>query len=170
MQAERRDPAGTLQLRGEPDASRFPLWHAKHEERLAEAARQFSVPAACSLKSGSPAGEILEAVRSRSSPELVFTGRPIAVIEKILLLIDGQKVTLDSDLAELSGVETKMLVRSIKRNSERFPDDFMVQLTRDEVDNVKCPFGTSRWGGRRHLPYAFTESGIAMLWVLRQSP
>ena len=85
------------------------------------------------------------------------------VIEKKILLINGQKVMLDSDLAVLYGVETKALVRAVKRNSERFPDDFMVQLTKEEFDNLKCHFGTSRWGGRRSLPYAFTENGVAML-------
>ncbi len=88
---------------------------------------------------------------------------PIEVIEKKILLIGGQKVMLDSDLAELYGVETKALVRAVKRNSKRFPDDFMVQLTKEEFDNLKYHFGTSRWGGRRFLPYAFTENGVAML-------
>lgn len=88
---------------------------------------------------------------------------PIEIIEKKILLINGQKVMLDSDLAELYGVETKMLVRAAKRNSERFPDDFMVQLTKEEFESLKYHFGTSRWGGRRYLPYAFTENGIAML-------
>jgi len=74
---------------------------------------------------------------------------PIEVIEKKILLINGQKVMLDSDLAPLYGVETKMLVRAVKRNSERFPDDFMVQLTNEEFDNLRYHFGTSRWGGRR---------------------
>ncbi len=88
---------------------------------------------------------------------------PIEVIEKKILLIGGQKVMLDSDLAELYGVETKVLVRAVKRNGERFPADFMVQLTKEEFDNLKYHFGTSRWGGRRYLPYAFSENGVAML-------
>ena len=88
---------------------------------------------------------------------------PIEVIEKKILFIHGQKVMLDSDLAELYGVETKILVRAVKRNSERFPADFMVQLTKEEFENLKYHFGTSRWGGRRYRPYAFTENGIAML-------
>jgi ORF6N domain len=88
---------------------------------------------------------------------------PIEVIEKKILLISGQKAMLDSDLAELYGVETKMLVRAVKRNRERFPNDFMVQLTKEEFDNLRRHFGTSRWGGRRTLPYAFTENGIEML-------
>jgi phage regulator Rha-like protein len=95
---------------------------------------------------------------------------PIEVIEKKILLIGGQKVMLDSDLAELYGVETKMLVRAVKRNCERFPDDFMVQLAKEEFENLKCHFGTSRWGGRRHLPYTFTENGVAMLSSVLNSP
>jgi len=95
---------------------------------------------------------------------------PFEIIEKKILLIGGQKVMLDSDLAELYGVETKMLVRAVKRNSERFPYDFMVQLTQEEFSNLKCHFGTSRWGGRRHLPYAFTENGVAMLSSVLNSP
>lgn len=95
---------------------------------------------------------------------------PIEVIEKKILLINGQKVMLDSDLAMLYGVETKMLVRAVKRNLERFPDDFMVQLTKKEFDNLKYHFGTSRWGGRRFLPYAFTENGVAMLSSILNSP
>ena len=95
---------------------------------------------------------------------------PIEVIEQKILLINGQKVMLDSDLAELYGVETKTLVRAVKRNSERFPGDFMVQLTKEEFENLKYHFGTSRWGGRRYLPYAFTENGVAMLSSVLNSP
>jgi len=95
---------------------------------------------------------------------------PIEVIEKKILLIGGQKMMLDSDLAALYGVETKMLVRAVKRNLERFPDDFMVQLTKEEFDNLRCHFGTSRLGGRRYLPYAFTENGVAMLSSILNSP
>ena len=95
---------------------------------------------------------------------------PIEVIEQKILLINGKKVMLDSDLAELYGVETKSLVRAVKRNSERFPDDFMVQLTKEEFENLKYHFGTSRWGGRRYLPYTFTENGVAMLSSVLNSP
>ena len=70
---------------------------------------------------------------------------------------------LDADLADLYGVETKALNRAVRRNVGRFPDDFMFQLTFDEAENLKCQFGTSRWGGRRYQPYAFTEQGVAML-------
>lgn len=70
---------------------------------------------------------------------------------------------LDKDLAVLYGVETKMLNRAVKRNIERFPDDFMFQLTKEDFENLRFYFGTSSWGGQRYLPYAFTENGVAML-------
>lgn len=89
---------------------------------------------------------------------------PIERVEQLILLIRGEKVILDSDLALLYGVETKALVRAIKRNRERFPSDFMFQLTNQEVIRLRCQFGTSKGkGGRRYLPYAFTEQGVAML-------
>jgi len=74
-----------------------------------------------------------------------------------------QKVMLDSDLALLYGVETKVLNQAVKRNLNRFPADFMFQLEEEEFDNLKSQFVTSSWGGRRKLPYVFTEQGIAML-------
>jgi len=75
-----------------------------------------------------------------------------------------------SDLAELYGVETKRLNEQVKRNIERFPEDFMFQLTPNEFDNLKSQFATSSWGGVRKLPYAFTEQGVAMLsGVLKSS-
>ncbi|MBW8049863.1 MAG: ORF6N domain-containing protein [Cytophagales bacterium] len=73
------------------------------------------------------------------------------------------KVMLDRDLAELYGVETKNLNKAVKRNINRFPDDFMFQLSNEEFENLKFQFGTSRWGGTRKLPYVFTEYGVAML-------
>jgi len=89
---------------------------------------------------------------------------PVDRIEKAILLIREQKVILDADLAELYGVETKMLVRAVKRNINRFPTDFMFQLSKEEFDNLRFHFGTSSdWGGRRYPPYAFTEQGVAML-------
>jgi hypothetical protein len=89
---------------------------------------------------------------------------PVDRIEKAILLIRGQKVILDADLAALYGVETKMLVRAVKRNVNRFPTDFMFQLSKEEFDNLRFHFGTSSvWGGRRYPPYAFTEQGVAML-------
>jgi hypothetical protein len=85
-------------------------------------------------------------------------------IERAILLVCGQKVMLDADLTALYGVETKMLVRAVKRNISRFPPDFMFQLDKEEFDNLRFHFGTSSyWGGRRYPPYAFTEQGVAML-------
>jgi hypothetical protein len=84
-------------------------------------------------------------------------------ITRSILLIRGQKVMLDADLAELYGVATKVLNRAVKRNLDRFPGDFMFQLTSEEATNLRCQFGTSSWGGRRYLPMAFSEHGVAML-------
>jgi hypothetical protein len=88
---------------------------------------------------------------------------PLERIERLIFIIRGQRVMLDTDLAELYGVETKALNRAFARNRERFPQDFMFQLTEAEFDDLRCQFGTSRWGGRRYRPYAFTEQGVAML-------
>lgn len=88
---------------------------------------------------------------------------PVEMIERKILMIRGEKVMLDADLSELYGVETKMLVRAVKRNTDRFPADFMFQLDKAEFENLRFQFGTSsHWGGRRYLPYAFTEQGVAM--------
>jgi hypothetical protein len=84
-------------------------------------------------------------------------------IEESIFLVRGQKIILDADLAVLYGVETKTLVRAVKRNRERFPPDFMFQLSKPEFHNLRCQSGTSRqWGGRRYAPYAFTEHGAIM--------
>jgi hypothetical protein len=89
---------------------------------------------------------------------------PTERIEKAILLIRGQKVMLDADLAALYEVETGALTRAVKRNLERFPRDFMFRLTNKELANLRCQFGiSSQWGGRRYPPYAFTEQGVAML-------
>ncbi|MFB6306502.1 MAG: ORF6N domain-containing protein [Flavobacteriales bacterium] len=74
-----------------------------------------------------------------------------------------QKVMLDRDLAELYGVETKSLKRAVRRNTDRFPEDFMFELSGEEWKNLRHQFGTSSWGGTRYPPMAFTEQGIAML-------
>ena len=86
-------------------------------------------------------------------------------VERRILLIRGQKVMLDADLAELYGVPTKSLNLALKRNAERFPEDFMFQLTGDEAAGLRFHFETSKTarGGRRYRPYAFTEQGVAML-------
>lgn len=75
-------------------------------------------------------------------------------------VIRGQKVMIDEDLAEMYKVETKRLNEQVKRNIKRFPKDFMFILTNKEFDNLKSQFATSSWGGRRKLPYAFTEQGL----------
>jgi hypothetical protein len=85
------------------------------------------------------------------------------IINPRILCIRGNKVMLDSDLAELYGVETKVLNQAVKRNIERFPDDFMYQLTLQEVRNLKSQIVTSSYGGKRKRPFVFTEQGIAML-------
>ena len=84
-------------------------------------------------------------------------------IKPMIRVIRGQQVMLDRDLAQLYGVETKRLNEQVKRNIERFPDDFMFQLSKDDVEILKSQNATSSWGGDRRLPYAFTEQGIAML-------
>ena len=97
---------------------------------------------------------------------------PVERIERRILLIRGHKVMLDSDLAELYEVPTKRLNEAVKRNLKRFPEDFMFQLAEEEVDILKFQFGSSGLrsqvatskarGGRRYLPYVFTEQGVAM--------
>jgi len=84
-------------------------------------------------------------------------------IERVILLMRGQKVILDRDLAALYGVSTGNLNKAVNRNIDRFPADFMIQLNKQEFDNLKFHFGTSRWGGTRKPPRAFTEQGVAML-------
>ncbi len=88
---------------------------------------------------------------------------PHGLIENRIFVIRGHKVMLDFHLAELYGVEAKMLKRAVRRNVDRFPHDFMFELTDEEYDILKSQFGTSSWGGRRYPPYAFTEQGVAML-------
>src|SRR3972149_1103871 len=89
---------------------------------------------------------------------------PMERIENRIYLLRGHKVMLSTDLAELYGVEPRVLVQAVKRNIERFPEDFMFQLTKLEFDNLKSQIVISTWGGlRRAAPYAFTEQGVAML-------
>lgn len=88
---------------------------------------------------------------------------PEAIVQRIFEL-RGLRVMLDADLAVLYGVETKYVVRAIKRNPGRFPSDFVFQLSDDEWKNLRCQIGTSSsWGGRRSVPYALTEHGALML-------
>jgi hypothetical protein len=86
-------------------------------------------------------------------------------IEKIIYVVRGQKVMVDADLAELYGVETKYLNRQVKRNGQRFPSEFMFQLSKEEVKDLRCQFVTFKESikGRKYLPFVFNEYGIAML-------
>ena len=90
---------------------------------------------------------------------------PIESIVSKIVFIRDEKVMLDRDLADLYGVETGALNRAVKRNAERFPEDFMFQVTGEEAEVLRCQTGISKpgRGGRRYLPYAFTEQGVAML-------
>ncbi len=89
---------------------------------------------------------------------------PVERIERRILFLRGERVMLDADLAELYGVETRVLVQAVKRNVDRFPDDFMFQLSPEELRILRSQSVISRrWGGRRSRPYAFTEQGVAML-------
>jgi hypothetical protein len=91
-------------------------------------------------------------------------------IARRIFALRGQRVLFDVDLARLYRVPTKVLLQSVRRNVERFPADFMFQLSRDELANLRSQFVTSSWGGRRTLPYAFTEQGVAMLSSVLRSP
>ena len=84
-------------------------------------------------------------------------------IQKKIYELRGQKVIMDSDLAELYEVETKRLKEAVKRNINRFPDDFMFELTRKEFEDLRTQIASSKRGGIRYMPFAFTEQGIAML-------
>jgi phage regulator Rha-like protein len=98
---------------------------------------------------------------------------PAERIARSIYFMRGQKVMLDSDLAGLYGVETSNLNKSVKRNAERFPSDFMFRLTREEWENLRFQIGISSlkpYGGRRYLPYVFTEQGVAMLSSVLNSP
>ncbi len=102
-----------------------------------------------------------QAGKKAPSSELVSA----AAVKRHIFLIRDRQVMLDADLAELYGVETKVLTRAVRRNRERFPDDFMFQLSKDEFDDLRSQIGTSssQHGGRRYAPYVFTEQGVAML-------
>ena len=95
------------------------------------------------------------------------------VIKSHIYEVRGRRIMIDSDLAELYGVETKNLKRAVKMNIERFPDDFMFELTKEEYDFLRCNFFTLKTGRGQHskyLPYAFTQEGIAMLSGLLRTP
>src|SRR5881227_3259918 len=88
---------------------------------------------------------------------------PVQRIAQAIFVLRGQKVILSQDLAALYGVTVGVLTQAMKRNTKRFPKDFVFQVTAEELRDLKSQFVISSWGGRRHLPYAFTEQGVAML-------
>ena len=93
----------------------------------------------------------------------------LEIIKTKILEIRGRKIMLDYELAKLYEVETKYLKRSVRNNLNRFPSDFMFELTSEEWLNLRCKFSTSSWGGQRYPPFAFTEQGVAMLSGLLNS-
>ena len=106
-----------------------------------------------------------------SKKEIKEVSVPIEKITGKIYLIRGQKVMLDRDLAELYQVETKQLKRAVRRNIDRFPADFMFELTKAELENWRCQFGTSKseTKGLRYKPLVFTEQGVAMLSSILRS-
>ncbi len=94
--------------------------------------------------------------------------KSLAITDELVLtkiyLVRNQKIMLDKDLAALYGIETKVLKQAVKRNTDRFPEDFMFELTVEEFENLRSQIGTSSWGGVCYLPYAFTKQGVVMLF------
>ena len=118
------------------------------------------------MQSFSPAGGG-RAMTSRDKPMQTVSEENL---RQLIFRLRGQEVMLDSDLAVLYGVQTKVFNQAVKRNQARFPDHFRFQLERSELDELRSRFVTSRtWGGVRHLPYAFTEQGVAMLSAVVRS-
>lgn len=124
--------------------------------------------------SGLPTLDCLRLLSADGPPLFMKKRAPVPneSVESRILTIRGQKVILDLDLAAIYDVETKALNRAVKRNARRFPSDFVFQLTREEFTNLRCQIGTSssRYGGRRFLPYAFTENGAVMAANVLNSP
>jgi hypothetical protein len=88
---------------------------------------------------------------------------PVTLVENKIYLIRGQRVMLDSDLAKLYQVETRVLIQAVQRNKDRFPNDFMFEISKEEFLNLRSQIVISSYGGRRYLPYVFTEHGVTML-------
>jgi hypothetical protein len=108
---------------------------------------------------------------------MVNVENSIVIVDEVVMnkiyIVRGQKVMLDRDLAELYQIETKQLKRQIKRNIERFPEDFMFEMNKEEFENWRRQFGTSNLSdkmGLRYAPYVFTEQGVAMLSSVLNSP
>lgn len=100
----------------------------------------------------------------------IEVGLPEEKILNKIYMVRETKVMLDFDLAELYSVETKQLKRQVRRNMERFPKDFMFEITKNEFENLRSQIGTSSWGGIRYMPMAFTEQGVSMLSSVLNSP
>ncbi|WP_277064322.1 ORF6N domain-containing protein [Prevotella aurantiaca] len=96
--------------------------------------------------------------------------KQIQQVESKIIMLRGIQVILDRDIAELYGVETRVVNQAVKRNSERFPKGYILQLTSDEYKNLKSQSVISSWGGVRKMPYAFTEKGLYMLATILRSP
>ncbi len=107
---------------------------------------------------------MFETINQKKTPTMQRT-----IIQQKILTVRGERVILDFDIAVLFGVETKQLKRAVRRNVDRFPDDFMFKLTIEEWQNLRSQFGTSSWGGLRYLPSAFTEHGVTMLASILKS-
>jgi hypothetical protein len=117
---------------------------------------------------GKNSGEELDSQKAANVPAVIAVQR----VQSAIMLIRGQKVILDANLADLYGVPTKRLNEQVRRNMERFPTDFMFRLTEEETENLRSQFATSSldWGGRRYKPYAFTEHGAIMAASVLNSP
>jgi len=104
---------------------------------------------------------------AEKKPKKIVSNQNLLVPDKQkkvgIYFIRGHYVMLDMDLAQLYNVETKQLKRQVRRNKDRFPDDFMFELTKDEFEDLRSQFGTSSWRATRYMPMAFTEHGVAML-------
>jgi hypothetical protein len=108
---------------------------------------------------------------ARSKPAIAEAPIPVERIQRAIYLLRSEKVMLDADLAVLYGVTTGNLNKAVQRNQDRFPADFMFRLTQEEAENLRFQIGSSSsYGGRRYLPYAFTEQGVAMLSSVLRSP
>jgi ORF6N domain len=92
------------------------------------------------------------------------------IVRSKISVVRGMRVMFAQDLAELYGVETKVLMQAVRRNADRFPEDFLFQLTNQEFTNLRSQFVTSSLGGTRYLPFAFSEQGVAMLSSVLRSP
>ncbi|MDR0874139.1 MAG: ORF6N domain-containing protein [Prevotellaceae bacterium] len=102
--------------------------------------------------------------------KIAINSTDLQIIENKIYEIREQQVMLDFELADMYEIENKNLKRAVKRNIERFPEDFMFELSKQEWANLRCQFGTSSWGGSRYQPFAFTEQGVAMLSSVLKSP